>query len=469
MNRYLAFLIPLAFVCGAAQADKVANYTAATAPLSGSELTYCEPSGQPRKCTVAQLARASGGAVSVAAASLVDLGLQSGAIVTITGNATITSFGSTAPAGTVRSLYFTGTPTITYNATTMILPAGMNLSVTAGTWLTFVALGSGNWAALSTSLYQLPNDAAPGWGLSLGDVVAAFAQYASTIAAGPCINAPLASATYTISVSCAIGEQGYLSKSGSNLVFCPHKGNSIVINGTIYTIPNSCVSLAATGLTASTYYYIYAYSNSGALTLEASATGHTTNSAYGYEQKTGDATRALVGAAYVTAGGAFADTAAQRFVVSWFNRQPKRCINNFTADRTQSTATSAYAEVNSEIECFFIVLGPPAASGAFSLPYHWEINGSFTNSTASDGCSNSAGIDSTTSNEQQIAGAATTNIADAHAGGMVTTVSETGGSSGLHYITLLGRETGGGTCTWKSAASSTNASYFTSIEIDLWQ
>lgn len=83
---------------------------------------------------------------SVASGGTVDLTpTNAGNYYTITGSTgPITSFG-TIQAGTRRILTFTGTPTITHNATSMILPTGANIIVAAGDSATFVSLGSGNW------------------------------------------------------------------------------------------------------------------------------------------------------------------------------------------------------------------------------------------------------------------------------------------------------------------------------------
>ncbi|QIG69466.1 putative phage tail fiber protein [Rhizobium phage RHph_N3_13] len=85
---------------------------------------------------------------SIAAAGTTDLGSLSTEHVTVTGNTTITSFGTVA-AGTFRRVVFSGTPTLTYNATSLILPQGGNVVVVAGDSLEAVSLGSGNWRVTS--------------------------------------------------------------------------------------------------------------------------------------------------------------------------------------------------------------------------------------------------------------------------------------------------------------------------------
>jgi len=108
--------------------------------------------------------------------------------------------------------------------------------------------------------------------------------------------------------------------SSGNLVLTPYNGNRIRINNAIYETPSGGVSLAATGATADTTYFIYVYDNAGTLTLERSTTGHSTHT-NGIEIKSGDATRTLVGMARAITGPAWVDSTSQRFVLSWFNRR----------------------------------------------------------------------------------------------------------------------------------------------------
>lgn len=93
-----------------------------------------------------------GGTASVASASTTDLGAASEGFITITGTTTITGFGSTAPAGQVKFLKFASSGiTVTYNATSLIIPGAQNLVTTAaGTTAIAVSLGSGNWQLITT-------------------------------------------------------------------------------------------------------------------------------------------------------------------------------------------------------------------------------------------------------------------------------------------------------------------------------
>lgn len=84
----------------------------------------------------------------IAAASTVNLATATWNCLNITGNTTITSFG-TVTAGAVFKLTFTGTPVITYNATSLIIPTSANITATAGDTMIIRSLWSGNWKCLS--------------------------------------------------------------------------------------------------------------------------------------------------------------------------------------------------------------------------------------------------------------------------------------------------------------------------------
>lgn len=111
--------------------------------------------------------------------------------------------------------------------------------------------------------------------------------------------------------------------SATQIKLSSYKGNKIIINNTTQLIPSGGVTLSNSGMSPSTLYYIYAYMNSGTMTLEYSTTGYTIDTATGIPYKTGDTTRALVGGVYTTAGSQFSDTPTWRGVSSWFNRLKK--------------------------------------------------------------------------------------------------------------------------------------------------
>jgi hypothetical protein len=92
---------------------------------------------------------------SFGAAATTAIGTTNNERVVITGTATITSLGTNANRN--RLVRFTGTPTLTHNATSLILPTGANIVVEAGDTAQFTSDASGNWRCI---WYQRANGAA---------------------------------------------------------------------------------------------------------------------------------------------------------------------------------------------------------------------------------------------------------------------------------------------------------------------
>lgn len=84
----------------------------------------------------------------IAASATVDLSTATGNFITITGTATITALGTVA-AGARRTLHFSDVCTITHNATSLILPGGVDIVTAADDIITFMSLGSGNWRCMT--------------------------------------------------------------------------------------------------------------------------------------------------------------------------------------------------------------------------------------------------------------------------------------------------------------------------------
>jgi len=156
----------------------------------------------------------------------------------------------------------------------------------------------------------------------------------------------------TVSPTIAAHGQCYLQLTGGNLQLLPKDGDALIINGVQQAIQSAGSTLAATGLTPNTFYYIYATWTGSAVALVASTTTHSTNSSTGVETMAGDATKTLVGAAYCVTGPAWSDVDGGRYVLSWFNRREKRSQSQFSAQRSINVQTST--EVNSEIRSNFI-------------------------------------------------------------------------------------------------------------------
>jgi hypothetical protein len=92
---------------------------------------------------------------SIASAATCDLGTMAGNMGLISGTTTITSLGSTA--STSRPIFivrFSGALTLTYNATSLILPTAANITTVNGDSAVFEYLGSGNWKCLAYSRFS---------------------------------------------------------------------------------------------------------------------------------------------------------------------------------------------------------------------------------------------------------------------------------------------------------------------------
>lgn len=133
--------------------------------------------------------------------------------------------------------------------------------------------------------------------------------------------------------------------NSSTVTLLPWNGNSLVINSNAEVVPSAGITLAATGLTPATRYYIYAYMDSGTMTLEADTTEPAQQSTTGVFIKTGDATRTLVGMVYPITGPSFADDPAQRFTRSWFNEGGISGSNYLASNKT--TSSTFYVEIDS--------------------------------------------------------------------------------------------------------------------------
>lgn len=85
--------------------------------------------------------------ITVESGATTDIGAVKGSQVQVIGSATITSFG--AWANKLRFVHFSGSPTLTHNATSLILPGAANIAVTAGSTGIFRSDNSSNWRCLS--------------------------------------------------------------------------------------------------------------------------------------------------------------------------------------------------------------------------------------------------------------------------------------------------------------------------------
>lgn len=85
--------------------------------------------------------------VSVASAAICDLGAAGSLFVAITGTTTIVAL--RAGASLLRFVRFAGALTLTYNATSLILPGAANITTAAGDNAIFASDANGNWRCLA--------------------------------------------------------------------------------------------------------------------------------------------------------------------------------------------------------------------------------------------------------------------------------------------------------------------------------
>ncbi len=234
--------------------------------------------------------------------------------------------------------------------------------------------------------------------------------------------------------------QCQLNKVSTNLVLTPVDGNLLTVNGVPNTVPDAGVSLAATGLTPGTTYYIYATASGGAINaLEASTTApavSTTAGNKGVKIKTGDDTRTLVGQARVITGPAWQDTAAQRFVRSYFNDSGVALAGSAT---TSGTSSSSFTEVNSAARAEFL-------SWAGEL-VDITCEGTMTDSAGANSFAASIGIDSASAASQPVAG---NNYTASARFGFSTRYTSRALAEGYHYATPLLRSISSTSATFNS-------------------
>lgn len=191
-------------------------------------------------------------ATSVASAATCDLWSIPQSCVTITGTTTITALCglSDSVVGTIKKAIFSGSLTLTYNATSLILPGGANITTAAGDVMEVIALGSGNVRVLSYS---------PANGKSLvASVLAPQGYIAGFLPASQSFVSNI-SASMTITAGQATDSTNAATIAGGSFSWNITNGNAIngYQGGT--TLPNSstihffaCTGASGTGSFAST-------------------------------------------------------------------------------------------------------------------------------------------------------------------------------------------------------------------------
>jgi hypothetical protein len=189
-----------------------------------------------------------GAGVNAASAATTDLcAAGNNAFVFLTGSATITSFGTSCPAGVWKRLFVnTGagpSPTLQYNGSTMVLPGGTSIATAPGDTFDAVYTTGGQW--IVTNYMRATGAALSSVGLSVG--AGSLAQSAQGY--GSPLNLQLAAAVsgnnLTVSV---LGVNGSNPSSPSNPVLVNFRSQTLNngTNGIVYGQITSALSFQVT-------------------------------------------------------------------------------------------------------------------------------------------------------------------------------------------------------------------------------
>jgi len=189
---------------------------------------------------------------TLASAATVDLNTATGNYLQISGTATINSFG-TCPAGARFILMFQGIATLTYNATSLIIPGLTNKTTAAGDCCMIVSEGSGNWRIVGYF-------AISGGGGGGGSVTAVTgtAPIASSGGTAPDISIPQANG----STDGFLDSADWTTFNGKQDTLSAGTGISIISNVVANTAPDQTVSLASgTGINVTGTYPSFTIAN----------------------------------------------------------------------------------------------------------------------------------------------------------------------------------------------------------------
>lgn len=235
--------------------------------------------------------------------------------------------------------------------------------------------------------------------------------------------------------------------AATSIYLCPYKGNKITLyDGAAWgTIESTEVSLSIAGLTTTLPHDVFAYNNTGTVTLEALPWTNTTTraTALAYQDgvlvKSGAATRRYLGTFFTSATGETEDSTSKRYLWNYCHQVGRKLSGTFSSDR--STTSTSYVQINSEIQIKYVV-------GVAEEPIRFYVGGSGYNSSANYGQATAVGIDSTTTATAglEVSSGGVGNIPQAQ-----VVSGEVLPAIGYHYATLLGR-TQGGTAKWFSTS-----------------
>ena len=179
-------------------------------------------------------------ASTLASGATVDLNTATGNFLHISGTGTINSFG-TCPAGARFIIVFDAAATLTYNATSLIIPGLANKTAAAGDCCMIVSEGSGNWRIVG--YFSISG----GGGGGSVTAVTGTAPIASSGGTAPDISIPQANG----STDGFLDSADWTTFNGKQDVLSAGTGISIIANVVTNTAPSSGGTVTTTGTPSS--------------------------------------------------------------------------------------------------------------------------------------------------------------------------------------------------------------------------
>jgi hypothetical protein len=179
-------------------------------------------------------------ASTLASGATVDLNTATGNYLHISGTATINSFG-TCPAGARFIIVFDAAATLTYNATSLIIPGLANKTTAAGDCCMIISEGGGNWRIVGYFAIS------GGGGGGSVTAVTGTAPIASSGGTAPDISIPQANG----STDGFLDSADWTTFNGKQDVLSAGTGISIIANVVTNTAPSSGGTVTTTGTPSS--------------------------------------------------------------------------------------------------------------------------------------------------------------------------------------------------------------------------
>lgn len=289
----------------------------------------------------------------------------------------------------------------------------------------------------------------------------AIAKAAEAAASAASVSQPASTNEFRLSLSNGVPVTSIDVTGATSIYAVPHGGNGISLySGTAWIIRRSPGFSVALGvLINGATYDIFCYDNSGVPAIELSAAWNSSTTRFasgpyatllptqdGIPVKSTngtniDNTRRYLGSFTTTSAMTTEDSAKTRYLYNYYHKCLRPIINSFTADRARTS--NVYVEIDSEIRCKFLVGTPVNAISVAANGSSVSGASGFVGTNISlDGgaVSVSPGLQSiiTTGGPSYVV---PINIAGNIGGGQLLAI-------GPHYLTLMGKGDGVGTCVW---------------------